>query len=64
MEKKLKHNWDKNGRRNHTCCIVCGCIKDRGVYSIRYTTLNGEITQHAPPCIEPIYRSSITEQLK
>lgn len=50
MEKKQRHKWSKDGRRSHTVCTVCGCEKDRGVYSIRYT-LNGKVTQVAPECV-------------
>lgn len=50
MEKKQKHKWSKDGRRNHTTCNNCGCVKERGVYSIRYTTLDGKVTQVAPDC--------------
>jgi len=56
MEKKRKHNWSKNGRRNHTTCVNCGCSKDRGVYSIQYTTLDGKVTQVAPECVGEILK--------
>jgi len=45
-----RHKWT-NGRGRHSVCTVCGCEKDRGVYSIRYTLKNGAVTQVSPECV-------------
>lgn len=47
--KKQKHRWE-SGRLKVTHCILCGCRKERGVYSIRYITRNGKVSQIAPEC--------------
>jgi hypothetical protein len=43
-----RHKWS-DGRARYTVCTICGCEKERGVYSIRYT-LNGVVSQTSPPC--------------
>lgn len=57
MEKKQKHKWSKDGRRNLTSCELCGCEKTRGVYSVRYTTLDGKISQVVPECNEKVFKN-------
>jgi hypothetical protein len=51
MKLKQKHSWGKKGRSRFSVCAICGCERDRGVYTVIYT-LNGKSSQKAPECVQ------------
>lgn len=44
-----RHKWHKTTSRRHYC-EKCGCRKERLVYSVKYTTLDGTVSKTAPEC--------------